>query len=308
MLNDAPQQALSFLLSNIAHIETQVWARKYPAITYPEFVPVDTSANAWTRTITFMSTDATGKAKFLNALASDFPTVTLDREKHESEVYLAGIAYTYNLEELEQARLANIPLTADKAAVARRVYEEFVEDMAYTGGKGLKGILNHASPTRSDAPAGASTATEWTGKTADEILTDVNGAITGIWIDTKEIGMADTILLPLAQYSLIATKRLTNDMPMTILEWIEKNNIYTKVTGQKLTVRANRHLATAGAGSTARMVAYRRDPEVLKMHMPMPLQFIPPQQVALNYTVHGIFRLGGVDIRLPKEVRYVDLI
>ena len=79
------------------------------------------------------------------------------------------------------------------------------------------------------------------------------------------------------------------------------------MTGQKLTIRANRFLTTAGSGATARMIAYRRSPEVVKMHIPMRLRFLAPQgPEVFRYVVPGMFRLGGTDVRLPKEIRYYD--
>jgi hypothetical protein len=55
------------------------------------------------------------------------------------------------------------------------------------------------------------------------------------------------------------------------------------------------------------MVAYRRNPQVLKLHVPMPHRFLPVYQDGpLNFVVPGVFRLGGLDIRRPKEVRYGD--
>lgn len=66
-------------------------------------------------------------------------------------------------------------------------------------------------------------------------------------------------------------------------------------------------LNTAGGGGTARMIAYRRDPEVLRFHLPMPHQFLPPfQKSSMTWEVAGIMRTGGTEIRLPKAVAYVD--
>ena len=45
-LNDA-QAALGFLIAQTSHIESQVWAKKYPDLTYAEDIPVDTSAHPW---------------------------------------------------------------------------------------------------------------------------------------------------------------------------------------------------------------------------------------------------------------------
>lgn len=55
------------------------------------------------------------------------------------------------------------------------------------------------------------------------------------------------------------------------------------------------------------MIAYRKDPQVLKAHIPMPHRFLPVYQDGpLHWVVPGVFRLGGLDIRRPKEVRYID--
>lgn len=308
--SDAPQQALGFLLSQTSAIESAVWSVRYPDITYPEFVPVDNSAPAWIKSVTYFSRDGGGAAKWMNGSANDFPLVGMTREKHETTVEMAGIGYDYTIEELEQARLLGMNVPADKAMIARRAYEELVEDVAYVGdtGKGFTGLFNNASVTAADVADGAETTPGWSTKTPDEILKDVNTALTGVWTTTKTVAMADTLLLPLTQYSDIATRRLSDTSDKTILEWVEKNNIYTKVTGKPLTIRANRFLEGAGEGSTDRMVVYRKSPEVLKMHLPMRLQFMAPQLAGIRYMVPGIFRLGGVDIRLPKEVRYYDAI
>lgn len=43
------------------------------------------------------------------------------------------------------------------------------------------------------------------------------------------------------------------------------------------------------------------------MHMPMPFRFLEPWRTGpMLYEVPGIFRLGGVDIKRPKAVRYRD--
>lgn len=308
-LMDAPQAALGFLLSQTTHIERQVWAKKYPAITYAEDIPIDTSAPEWIKSVTYFSTDKVGKMALIHGRANDIPLVDVNRERHETEVVMAGIGYDYSLEELNQASMTGVPLTADKGDAARRAYEEYAQGIAYTGDDqvGFTGLLNNASIAQSSAPNGAASSPLWANKTADEILKDINGAITGVWTGSNTIELADTILLPVAQYALIATKRLDATMTMTVLEYIEKSNIYTALTGRKLRIRARIPLATAGAGGTARLVAYRRDPDVLKMHIPMPLRFLPAQgPVGFVYMVPGMCRLGGVDVRRSGSCRYLD--
>lgn len=54
------------------------------------------------------------------------------------------------------------------------------------------------------------------------------------------------------------------------------------------------------------MVAYRRDPGVVKIHVPMPLRWLQAEQRLLKYEIPGIFRLGGVEVRRPGAMRYLD--
>jgi hypothetical protein len=163
-------------------------------------------------------------------------------------------------------------------------------------------LVNNASVT-----AAAVTTGSWTASTNEDlVLADINELILGIATDTQYTGMADTLLLPYAKMNFLATNRL-GDTQSTLLAFLRENNTYTAMTGQPLTIRAVRGLETAGAAGVARMVAYRRNPQVLKLHVPMPHRFLPVYQDGpLNFVVPGVFRLGGLDIRRPKEVRYGD--
>ena len=304
IFNDA-QSALGFVQSQTAHIETQVNETVYPDIQYPSLIPVDTSAHEWAQTVTYYSSDKFGAADWINANAGDVPKVGTEMTEHSSAVFDAGIGYDFGLAEINQASMLGVNLQADKAMAARRAYEEMVDRVALTGDttKNLQGLINNSGVTAASAGNGA-----WDGgaTTEDEILADVNAVILGIAEDTAYTGMADTLLLPFAKLNTLATTRL-GDTRSTILQFLRQNNTYTAMTGQELTIRGVRGLETAGSGSTNRMVAYRRAPDVLKLHIPMAHRFLPAFQKSPTYVeVAGMFRLGGLDIRRPKEVRYSD--
>jgi hypothetical protein len=310
-MNDAQQAAMSFLVRQASLIEPQVYAMRYQEIQYPALIPVDTSAPEWIQSVTYFSMDAVGQAQWFNGNAQDIPKVELTREKFETSVSMAAIGYGYNLEELGTAQLLGMNLTADKASAARRVAEEKIDQVAFAGDsvKGLTGLVNSSAPTATTAPAdGTGSATTFASKTPDQILRDINGQLTGIFTGTLGAEIADTLLLPYSVMLDLSTRRIDAVNQTTILEWVERNNIYTRTTGQPLTIRGVfGYLDTAGASSTKRMVAYRRSPEVLKMHLPLPFRFMPAWQTGpLRFDVPGVFRIGGVDIRRPKAVRYLD--
>ncbi|HEV7258943.1 MAG TPA: major capsid family protein [Bosea sp. (in: a-proteobacteria)] len=308
---DAQQAALSFLIRQGTLIEPTVYAMRYQEIQYPALIPVDTSAPEWIQSVTYFSMDGVGQAQWFAGQAQDIPKVALTRDKFETTVSMAAIGYGYDLEELGTAQLLGMNLSADKATLARRVAEEKIDQVAFVGDttKGFTGLVNASTPTATTAPAdGSGSATTFVSKTPDQILRDINGQLTGIFTGTLGAEIADTILLPYSVLLDLSTRRIDTVNQTTILEWIERNNIYTRTTGQALTIRGVfGYLDTAGASSTKRMVAYRRSPEVLKMHMPMPFRFLPAWQTGpIRFDVPGIFRLGGVDIRRPKAVRYLD--
>ena len=309
------QQALGFLVSQTSRIEAQAYEIQYPDIQYPALVPVDTSANPWAKSVTFFSTDKFGRADWFHHQAKDVPVADVEHSHYEHPVEMAAVGYRYTSEELGQAMLVpGLNLSADRAAAAVRAYEEFMDGVALRGvppsgtTKGWTGLINDPNVTAGMVVNdGAGASTRWADKTPDQILRDINALLSGVYTGSLTVEMADTVLLPVAQLDYIATVARTATSDVTILEHLRRNNTYTAITGAPLTIRAVRGLEDAGTGNTGRMVAYRRDPQVVKLHLPMPHQFQAPWQSGpLMFEVPGIFRTGGVEIRRPKAFRYAD--
>lgn len=305
---DAMQASLGFAQKQTSHIEAGVYRFRYPELDYASLVPVDTSAGEFVKSVTYYSMDGAGAAKWLNGNGKDVPVVGLQMEQHETAVHSAGIGYSYGYEEVNQARLLGIALDGEKARIARRAYEEMVYGVAFSGdaGKGFEGLFAYTGvPSTTAAADGTSSATTWASKTPDLIVRDINAILTGIVTATKETELADTLLLPTERLQYLASQRMT-DTGDSILTYLQKANIYTAQTGMPLTIRGKRGMLTIGGSSSARMIAYRRAPDVLKLHVPMPHRFFPVQVEGFQFTIPGMFRLGGLDIRLPKAVSYVD--
>ena len=305
---DSMQASLGFAEKQTSHIEAGVYRTKYPELNYEELVPVDTSAGEFSKSVTYYSMDEAGKAAWINGNGHDVPTVGMQMAQHETAVHTAGIGYDYGFEEVNQARMLGISLDAEKPRIARRAYHQMMYDIALEGDttKGFEGLFNYTGvPAASVTADGTGSTTTWATKTPDQIIRDINSGLTGIYTATKETELANTVILPTERFNTLASTRLT-DTSMTILEFIQKANVYTAQTGQPLTIRAKRNLLTKGSGSTARMITYRRAPDVLKLHIPMVHRFFPVQIRGFQFMFPGMFRVGGVDIRLPKAVSYSD--
>ena len=285
------QAALGFVLSQRSQIETEILKKEYPAIRYPEFVPVDTSANPYAASVTFFSQDSQGKAKMMNGKGDDVPLVNVQRQKFETTVGTAGIGYCFSLEEIGAAQMTGQALSSDGAEAARMAYEQLVDEVAMVGANGDDGLLTMAGI---DEVAASKTIVT---STPDEILTLVNNQLADIEADTLGIELVDTIIFPLVLAGQFE-RRLGDGSDVTILDFISRANRYTRRTGQPLRIEFDHRLTT-------KAVLYRRDPAVLKMHMPMPLEFIAPQAVNLEVKVLGMFRFSPVNIRRPKAMRRI---
>lgn len=303
------QQALSFLVSQQTFIEAEVYRIQYPEILYPQLLFVDTSANEWAKSITYFSLDHVAQAEWFSGTATDMKLAELNRQKFEQGIEMAGIGYRWSLEEIGQAMMLGINLPNEKAIAARRAYEEFMDRIVRFGDsrKSFTGMLNSPLIPRATAAAtGSGGSTQWVNKTADQINFDVQQALLSVYQGSSTVELADTILLPIQNMQLLSDTRIPNT-PITALEYLRTANLYTHTTGRPLTIRGILNLETAGQGGSARMLAYRNDRMVVKVHLPMPHRFLEIwRQGPIEYLIPGIFRTGAVEWRRPLAAQYVD--
>jgi hypothetical protein len=304
------QQALGFLIAQTTYIEAEVYRTQYPEIIWEQLIPVDSAANEWAKSVTYFSLDKVGRADWLTGLGNDMRFADINRGRFEQGIEMAGVGYRYTLEEIGQAMMIpGLNLTAERADSARWAYEQFMDRLAYFGdsNKGFTGLINNANVTITNAIAdGSGSSALWTAKTADQMIRDVNNALTSVYEGSNTVEIADTVLLPIDAMSTLANTRVPNTFG-NALDYLSKYNQYTHITGNPLTIRGVLGLGTAGKSGVGRMVAYRRDPRVVKLHVPMRHRFLPVWQTGpVTFDIPGIFRVGGVEIRRPGAFAYVD--
>lgn len=290
-VNDAAN--LGFVVKQTSHVEAKVIEMEYPEIRYAQDIPVDTSANPFAKSVTFYSMDKVGRAKVVNGHGDDVPMANAQIDQHETEVTMAAIGYGFSLEEVGQALMLGMNLDSMGAEAANYAYEKFIDDVAYTGFNGTSGGLYNYAGIVTAAAGGL-----WIGRTPQQILEDFNSLITGPFSTTNGVEIPNTVRLPLSVLGDIATRQISPESTMTILEFVQLKNVYTAQTGQPLDIRGDYRL-------TDKAVAYHKSERVMKMHIPMALRFLPVQPINLEYKVPGMFRTGGLDIRRPAAVRYM---
>lgn len=308
-MSDA-QVGYAFLTPQLHRIEAEVYMTKYPSFDISAYMPVNTEGDMWDVGTLVYSMDNVGHAEFLSGGAFDVPYASTKMAQATRNFHLAAIGYEWNTQELQRAAKLGRSLSADKAQAAVQAADRFVYGLAMTGQnakgvseKGWTGFINNASaPSAQVANDGTGPSRLWSAKDADLILRDINEALTAVETGTGETHIANTLVLPTSRYNYIATQRI-GDTNATILSFLLANN----VAGESLTILKSRELETAGTGSTTRMVAYDRNPQVLRFLLPGPHQFLSPfQKSSLVYEVAGLMNVGGLDVRLPKAIVYRD--
>lgn len=301
------QAALPFVVAQGRNIETKIYKKRYPSYDYRSFLPVVTEGNEWAIGTTFFTIDVAGEAKFLSGAANDMPFVSNTRDQASHDFAMIGAGWDWTIEQVNQSSLYGIDLAATDAMTASDAVERKLYTIATIGSteKNWTGFVNNGSVDRADV---ATPGTFWPAKTVDQILLDVNTVLTRVRENTSEVEYADSLALPPEAFREIATRRLgAGDGMMTVLEYIRKNNVYTAETGQPLNIYPIRALATASQDGGGRMVAYRKDEEVVRFHLPMPKRVLAPRQKSLMGYEQGIVaRTGGVEIRLPGAMAYAD--
>ena len=304
-----------FLESQVAHIESTAWRTMYADIQYHRLVSVDRSAWDWARTIVHYSMDQQGEAEPMGNRTTDLPLVAQDRTQHSVKVESFWVGYDYSVEELMVAqRIPDIDLLSDKAMIANRVMEELIDDIVLNGRSeyGWDSLLKQATGTGqvplATAKNGAGGDALWANKTGLEMAEDIQDAIEGVWTTSNTVLMADTVLLPPSAWAIAARTPVSEEFPdKTVIQWVMENNSYTAQTGQPIRLQWVRGLEDAGASGVGRLVAYNRDPNVLRLHCPMSFGFDNPfQPNPYRYVVPGMMRCGGLEIRQPQNIRYID--
>ena len=296
---------LQFMESQAAYIESRARMIMHGSIQYPSLVGIERAASPYADVITYYSWDGTGDMIDLANRATDYPFVEVTQAQHNVNIEWKGLAYDYSDREIGRAMLTGVPLADRKTRIAFRIWEE-IKDAVFISGdsaKGWDGFINNSNITAVDA---AATFASSTGVVIADI---VNEALNAVYDDTNQVRLADTLCLPVEQMNLIATKPIGDNANRSVLAYIRENNIYTQMTGNPLMIRTLRQLENAAGtmGSpTDRMIAYAKDMDVLRFHVPQELQFLEPQRRADTWVYYGHGVLAGLEVMEPTAMRYRD--
>lgn len=281
----------------LQHLRNEVMMRPYPQYKAKNLLPMQSEASAGAEEFAYIVADRVGMFRLITNYADDLPVTDVQGEKIVSDIAEFGGAVHYSIHDQERAAQAGMPLIQRKMVANRDIAEQKFDKIAWVGDaeSGLVGVANHPNITVDTVAAGASTATEWTGKTAEEIYTDMVRPMVDQATDTNGIESPDTYVLTASRLEILRSKFFTDNTGDSVLKRFRE--AYPSVT-----IETVEWMATAGAGSTQALLAFRRDPMKLAVETPVPYMVLPPEQRNLATIVNARMRTAGAIVYFPLSV------
>lgn len=292
-----------FFSRELEYIKSKSYDIEFPEMKAFKHIPISTEAGEGALSITYAQFEEVGMARVIESYADDLPRADIRGKEFTQLVKSIGASYGYSVQEIRAAVYVGRSLTQRQANAARRANDQKINRLAWFGDQvyQILGMLNNANvPIGTVLNDGTASATQWTSKTPDQILYDMNALANSIPAITKSVEMPNTLLLPVAQYTLIASTPRSATSDTTILEYFIQNNPFIT------TVDWVPELAGAGPVvddvATDVMIAYDKNPDKLTMEIPMPFTQYPPQERGLEFVVPCESRYGGIIVYYPLSL------
>ena len=245
--------------------------------------------------------------------ANGIPTVqaSVDKGVYKAHVFAAALRVMF--QDMQRANYIGRSLDNLLQDGVRMAYDKHWDANVYVGLEdyGTTGLINNPDATETTVASNGATSpsTKWADKTAEQILLDINSALTAAWAANEydESAIPNHILIPYEQYNYILTTKVTDLATETIYDFVMKNNVAAK-NGGDLFIGATRWCKGAGTSSSDRMVVYRNDRRFVKADELVPLARImsQPNVTSVCYDTAYMANISEVQIFYPTSITYWD--
>jgi hypothetical protein len=282
-----------------------VYEQRFEELKSQVLLPVSSDTDRGAESIAWEIMEEVGEAQLASAgNVDDIPLVETASRKDSKLVYNVVSGYKYDINDLWAASFSGKPLNDRRARTCRRAIERRIDQVGATGipNTPTDGLVNGDS--NANVPTVANDTGNWenSGRTFTEIMQDFAKLVRTVTTNTSDIFRPNTAVLPTSVFIHLASKPLSNDNSMTVLDALRQAAQGLGIT----TIESWNELETAGSGSTHRMIAYHRDSEVLEYDIPLDFFQLPEQRKGIGWEVPCLARVAGVTWHHPNAAGYMD--
>ena len=304
----------AFLISELEKRDPLI-RKPLSSVTYPRDIVVEVGGG-WADYISALGvsygvTGGSGASPVQAGGSNGLPIVQAAYDKGQFKAHAFAVALRVMWQDMQRANFVGRSIDQILQDGVRLTYDKHMDQNVYTGiaEYGTTGIINDADVTQTTAATGAGSSTTWALKTPDEILADVNKAITDAWAAAEydESAIPNHILVPYEQYSYLVSNKVSQYADKSILTYLLDNNI-AKQQGRDLFIAGCKWLKGAGTGSSDRMLVYCNDRRFVKVDELVPLTRAMTQPSATNFCYDTAYaaNISEVQIFYPQTMLYVD--
>ena len=298
-------QAIGFTTNNLLAIQSMVEEILYTGYRADEFVPFETNLMEGASSYTPRIVDMHGEGKFLDSRGSSAETVRVSQATDPQPLIIAGINAEWTAEDIRNAQMTGLPLeTLSLEGAIERAYDH-VEKVALQGNteRGWRGLSN-LTAAGDNITSNAFTGT-FASSTALEIQAAISTEISNLITDSNEVvgrklkdGLA--IYLPGAEYDLLCNP-LGDDANKSIMDWLERMNPFTKMTGNPVKFHRLMELSST-------MLTTVKDKRVFEMAMPISPRVIKIMDMGRNIVAQIEYKIGRFYVKRPSYIRQLTAI
>jgi len=312
-----------FFMRQLEYIQAQSYDVLYPELKGRSLFDLNTEGGEGIQTITYRSYDKRGETAIIAGKATDLPRGDISGREYSISVRTLGNAFGYSRQEIASAKVTGMPLEARKAEATRRSYEEKVNQIIFFGSpeNNLHGFFNGPvgapclTATRTSVSASATNASNfaWADKSPDEIIADLNTALTKMFVDTKQLFRPDKIIMSVASKKILETTPRSIHSDVSIMNWFLANNSFIHSRDQIVDINevdgiypARTDLSgdiAVGAGYQGFTVV-ASGADNMRVREPFPYVHLPVQLKGLEFEINCYGRFAGVEMIRPAAVQH----
>ncbi len=304
--------AYTFLMKELEKVDETI-LEPLSATEWPRDMPVITGGglleNIASIDVTYASTGGEDDNLFFDA-ANDIPVIQADMSKSVARCFNFAEYMAFSVMEREKMiGIGRDPETFLNKGI-RLHCDKVIDRNCYLGFNKVNstGLCNNPSVTRiSAAAASGGGGTTWAVKTADEILADINTAISTLWKenDCSLDALPNHILIPVEQFGALVTRKVSNDSERSILTYVLENNIASQ-QGSNLVISPCKWCSRAGSSNSDRMVVYCNRVDRVCFNLTQPLRRMETEYAEMRIKIPYIAQFSEVRFLYPSTVRYMD--
>lgn len=304
----------AFLVSELEKRDPMI-RKPLTSFTYPRDIVIQTGGGwvdyASAMSVAYGLTGSSGSGPVTAGGSNGIPVVqaSVDKGLYKAHVFAAALRVMF--QDMQRANFIGRSLDQMLQDGVRMAYDKHLDQNVYKGFEeyGTTGLLNNPDAVESTVADGAKGTGNWKDKTPDEILNDINTALTATWAAAEYDldALPNHILLPYEQYTYILTTKVTDLATETIYDYIMKNNVASK-NGGSLFIGATRWCKGAGTGGTDRMAVYVNNERFVKMDELVPMSRImsAPNVANVCYDTAYMANISEVQVLYPQTLTYWD--